>query len=88
MKTDDVDAIPENNYIFDIDCLQTMKGLDGREVWVKYNFLIVQFGFLHIYNFGQHLANMSTMLGFPLSKLQWAKHYVAESEKLAPSCLE
>ncbi|KAL8108941.1 hypothetical protein AgCh_025149 [Apium graveolens] len=31
MKTDDVDAIPENNYIFDIDCLQTMKGLDGRE---------------------------------------------------------
>lgn len=32
MKTDDVDAAYENDYIFDIDCLQTMKGLDGREV--------------------------------------------------------
>ena len=32
-KTEDVDNISsENNYIFDIDCLQTMKGLDGREV--------------------------------------------------------
>lgn len=31
MKTDDLDAVPENNYIFDIDCLQTMKGLDGRK---------------------------------------------------------
>lgn len=26
------DLDPENNYVFDIDCLQTMKGLDGREV--------------------------------------------------------
>uniref|UniRef100_A0A165XHG0 Histone-lysine N-methyltransferase n=1 Tax=Daucus carota subsp. sativus TaxID=79200 RepID=A0A165XHG0_DAUCS len=25
------DLDPENNYVFDIDCLQTMKGLDGRE---------------------------------------------------------
>lgn len=32
MKTEDADAVTENNYIFDIDCLQTMKGLDGREV--------------------------------------------------------
>lgn len=32
MKTDDVDTAYENDYIFDIDCLQTMKGLDGREV--------------------------------------------------------
>ncbi|OVA17371.1 SET domain [Macleaya cordata] len=31
MRTDDIDNISENNYIFDIDCLQTMKGLDGRE---------------------------------------------------------
>ncbi|KAG5526949.1 hypothetical protein RHGRI_028028 [Rhododendron griersonianum] len=31
MKTDDVDTAYENDYIFDIDCLQTMKGLDGRE---------------------------------------------------------
>ncbi|KAJ9564239.1 hypothetical protein OSB04_000205 [Centaurea solstitialis] len=30
-KTDDVDSNPENNYIFDIDCLQTMKGIGGRE---------------------------------------------------------
>ncbi|KAI7730693.1 hypothetical protein M8C21_032302, partial [Ambrosia artemisiifolia] len=30
-KTDDVDLNPENNYIFDIDCVQTMKGLGGRE---------------------------------------------------------
>ncbi|PSS18252.1 Histone-lysine N-methyltransferase [Actinidia chinensis var. chinensis] len=31
MKTDEVDPGSENNYVFDIDCLQTMKGLDGRE---------------------------------------------------------
>ncbi|KAK9117704.1 hypothetical protein Sjap_016651 [Stephania japonica] len=24
--------VPENNFIFEIDCLQTMKGLDGREM--------------------------------------------------------
>lgn len=30
-KTDEVENASENNYIFDIDCLQTMKGLDGRE---------------------------------------------------------
>ncbi|XP_059668643.1 histone-lysine N-methyltransferase, H3 lysine-9 specific SUVH4-like [Cornus florida] len=30
-KTDEVDTASENYYIFDIDCLQTMKGLDGRE---------------------------------------------------------
>ncbi|KAI3503648.1 hypothetical protein L1887_32095 [Cichorium endivia] len=30
-KTDDVDSNPENNYIFDIDCLQTMKGIGQRE---------------------------------------------------------
>ncbi|XP_052195414.1 histone-lysine N-methyltransferase, H3 lysine-9 specific SUVH4 isoform X3 [Diospyros lotus] len=31
MKADEIDTAHENNYIFDIDCLQTMKGLDGRE---------------------------------------------------------
>ncbi|KAJ4959634.1 hypothetical protein NE237_019544 [Protea cynaroides] len=31
MRTDDIDNISDNNFIFDIDCLQTMKGLDGRE---------------------------------------------------------
>ncbi|KAL3526246.1 hypothetical protein ACH5RR_010902 [Cinchona calisaya] len=30
-KTDDIDSASGNSYIFDIDCLQTMKGLDGRE---------------------------------------------------------
>ncbi|XP_074564701.1 histone-lysine N-methyltransferase, H3 lysine-9 specific SUVH4 isoform X4 [Curcuma longa] len=30
-KTDDMDNIANNSYIFEIDCLQTMKGLDGRE---------------------------------------------------------
>ena len=30
-RTDDLDGL-QNNYCFDIDCLQTMKGLDGREV--------------------------------------------------------
>lgn len=30
MKTDEVECAPDNNYLFDIDCLQTMKGLDGR----------------------------------------------------------
>ncbi|XP_043687257.1 histone-lysine N-methyltransferase, H3 lysine-9 specific SUVH4-like [Telopea speciosissima] len=30
-RTDDLDNVSENNFIFEIDCLQTMKGLDGRE---------------------------------------------------------
>uniref|UniRef100_A0A0D9V9T0 Histone-lysine N-methyltransferase n=1 Tax=Leersia perrieri TaxID=77586 RepID=A0A0D9V9T0_9ORYZ len=30
-RTEEVDGLLQNNYIFDIDCLQTMKGLDGRE---------------------------------------------------------
>lgn len=32
MRTDELDNVSDNNYIFDIDCLQTMRGLDGREV--------------------------------------------------------
>lgn len=39
MKTDQIDPSSETNYVFDIDCLQTMKGLDGREVgfvWILY----------------------------------------------------
>lgn len=32
-RTAEVEGLLENNYIFDIDCLQTIKGLDGREVW-------------------------------------------------------
>lgn len=32
-RTEDVDSALENYYIFDMDCLQTMKGLDGREVF-------------------------------------------------------
>lgn len=33
-RTEDIDNASEddNNYIFDIDCLQTMRGLGGREV--------------------------------------------------------
>ncbi|WOL03754.1 histone-lysine N-methyltransferase, H3 lysine-9 specific SUVH4 [Canna indica] len=31
-RTDEIDNVAENNYIFEIDCLQTMKGLDGREI--------------------------------------------------------
>ncbi|KAK6928600.1 SET domain [Dillenia turbinata] len=31
MRTDDVENASGNNYIFDIDCLQTMRGLEGRE---------------------------------------------------------
>lgn len=27
-----MDSVSGNDYIFDIDCLQTMKGLGGREV--------------------------------------------------------
>ncbi|XP_062105321.1 histone-lysine N-methyltransferase, H3 lysine-9 specific SUVH4 [Humulus lupulus] len=30
-RTEDVDSVSGNDYIFDIDCLQTMKGLGGRE---------------------------------------------------------
>ncbi|XP_042502626.1 histone-lysine N-methyltransferase, H3 lysine-9 specific SUVH4 isoform X2 [Macadamia integrifolia] len=38
LRTDDLDNVSENNYIFDIDCLQTMKGLDGRELRWGQNF--------------------------------------------------
>jgi hypothetical protein len=30
-----VDSVLENNYIFEIDCLQTIKGLGGREVLIS-----------------------------------------------------
>ncbi|PIN24226.1 histone H3 (Lys9) methyltransferase SUV39H1/Clr4, required for transcriptional silencing [Handroanthus impetiginosus] len=30
-RTDDLDPAADNSYVFDIDCLQTMKGLEGRE---------------------------------------------------------
>ncbi|KAL1352566.1 hypothetical protein HN51_016557 [Arachis hypogaea] len=30
-RTEDMDSVLENNYIFEIDCLQTIKGLGGRE---------------------------------------------------------
>ncbi|CAN0870201.1 Histone-lysine N-methyltransferase, H3 lysine-9 specific SUVH4 [Linum grandiflorum] len=30
-KTEDVDSLTGNDYIFEIDCLQTMRGLGGRE---------------------------------------------------------
>ncbi|XP_047967700.1 histone-lysine N-methyltransferase, H3 lysine-9 specific SUVH4 [Salvia hispanica] len=30
-KTADLDPAADNSYVFDIDCLQTMKGLNGRE---------------------------------------------------------
>ncbi|XP_078432860.1 histone-lysine N-methyltransferase, H3 lysine-9 specific SUVH4-like protein isoform X2 [Wolffia australiana] len=30
-RTEDVDDVSENNFIFEIDCLQTINGLDGRE---------------------------------------------------------
>jgi euchromatic histone-lysine N-methyltransferase len=35
MRTQDLDSVSENNYIFEIDCLQTMSGLGGREVFVQ-----------------------------------------------------
>lgn len=31
-RTEDLDPAADNSYVIDIDCLQTMKGLDGREV--------------------------------------------------------
>ncbi|CAO2828670.1 unnamed protein product [Amaranthus hypochondriacus] len=31
-RSDEADSVLENNFIFDIDCLQTMKGLDGRQM--------------------------------------------------------
>ncbi|KAJ4833503.1 hypothetical protein Tsubulata_008000 [Turnera subulata] len=36
-RTEDMDHdhVPDNNYIFEIDCLQTMRGLDGRERRLK-----------------------------------------------------
>ncbi|KAK7860465.1 histone-lysine n-methyltransferase [Quercus suber] len=30
-KSDELDNVSENDYIFDIDCLQTMRGIGGRE---------------------------------------------------------
>ncbi|ESQ41352.1 hypothetical protein EUTSA_v10012985mg [Eutrema salsugineum] len=30
-RTDDVDTLSDNDYIFEIDCQQTMQGLDGRQ---------------------------------------------------------
>ncbi|XP_021736056.1 histone-lysine N-methyltransferase, H3 lysine-9 specific SUVH4-like [Chenopodium quinoa] len=34
-RSDEGDSVLENNFIFDIDCLQTMKGLDGRQMRLR-----------------------------------------------------
>ncbi|XP_057530846.1 histone-lysine N-methyltransferase, H3 lysine-9 specific SUVH4-like [Amaranthus tricolor] len=34
-RSDEADSVLENNFIFDIDCLQTMKGLDGRQMRLR-----------------------------------------------------
>lgn len=34
-RSDEGDNVLENNFIFDIDCLQTMKGLDGRQMRLR-----------------------------------------------------
>ncbi|XP_018475689.2 histone-lysine N-methyltransferase, H3 lysine-9 specific SUVH4 [Raphanus sativus] len=34
-RTDDVDTLTDNDYIFEIDCQQTMQGLDGRQRRLK-----------------------------------------------------
>ncbi|PHU27821.1 Histone-lysine N-methyltransferase, H3 lysine-9 specific SUVH4 [Capsicum chinense] len=47
-KTDQIDPAADNNYVFDIDCLQTMKGLDGREASVLL-FYCPDFRFLFSY---------------------------------------
>lgn len=49
-KTDDMDNIADNSYIFEIDCLQTMKGLDGREVplLILVFILILSFHFIYV----------------------------------------
>ncbi|KAE8720075.1 Detected protein of unknown function [Hibiscus syriacus] len=31
VRTEELDSVSENNYVFEIDCMQTMRGLDGRE---------------------------------------------------------
>ncbi|KAG9439844.1 hypothetical protein H6P81_020009 [Aristolochia fimbriata] len=31
MRTDDLDSVVQDSFVFEIDCLQTMKGLNGRE---------------------------------------------------------
>lgn len=31
-RTDELDNVADNDYIFEIDCLQTMKEIGGREV--------------------------------------------------------
>ncbi|KAK4367324.1 hypothetical protein RND71_011116 [Anisodus tanguticus] len=48
-KTDQIDPAADNNYVFDIDCLQTMKGLDGREASVQIIFDCSDFLFLFSY---------------------------------------
>lgn len=40
-KTDALASVSGNDYIFEIDCLQTMNGIGGREV------LYLQFSVLH-----------------------------------------
>lgn len=50
-RTDEIETDLENNYIFDIDCLQTMKGLDGREVPISENPFIISASFLTNDNF-------------------------------------
>lgn len=62
MKTDHIDPAAENNYVFDIDCLQTMKGLDGREASV------------HIFDSSVFLFRFSYSYTFLLGLAEWRFH--------------
>ncbi|PHT57132.1 Histone-lysine N-methyltransferase, H3 lysine-9 specific SUVH4 [Capsicum baccatum] len=57
-KTDQIDPAADNNYVFDIDCLQTMKGLDGREASVLL-FYCPDFHFLFSYVMYRRLGEVS-----------------------------
>lgn len=36
-RTHELENVDDNDYIFEIDCLHTIKGVEGREVWPTNN---------------------------------------------------
>lgn len=79
MRTEDVDneSASDNNYIFDIDCLQTIRGLGGREVLFSTLTLYFMCCFLYPIDFLLHWLSNSSCWSFKLRQLMPARFGLA-----------
>ncbi|KAK4346150.1 hypothetical protein RND71_032489 [Anisodus tanguticus] len=62
-KIDQIDPAADNNYVFDIDCLQTMEGLDGREASVQ---IFDCSDFLFLFSYVIDISSRISQRAFPI----------------------